>query len=91
MANSTDNQRDTPEILQERRMRYLREMELRLRCIQVERDTLYAERQAHRSNDETLRAMVSELDMAEVALRKRLVVARRAAGLQPMGHGNSTH
>ncbi|MCZ2103819.1 MAG: Na+/H+ antiporter [Comamonadaceae bacterium] len=79
IANSTEAQRDTPELVQDRRLRYLREMELRLRCTQVERDTLYAERQAHRINDEALRAMVSELDMSEVALRKRLDVARRAA------------
>ncbi|MDR2327615.1 MAG: Na+/H+ antiporter [Acidovorax sp.] len=86
VANSTEAQRDTPELVQDRRLRYLREMELRLRCIQVERDTLYGERQAHRINDETLRAMVSELDLAEVAMRKRLVVARRAAGLPIDGH-----
>lgn len=55
------------------------------------RDTLYAERQAHRINDETLRAMVSELDMSEVALRKRLVVARRAAGLPPLPHAGGAH
>ena len=86
VANSTEAQRDTPELVHERRQRYLREMELRLRCIQVERNTLYSERQAHHINDETLRAMVSELDMSEVALRKRLVVARRAAGLPTDGH-----
>ena len=86
VANSTEAQRDTPELVHERRQRYLREMELRLRCIQVERDALYTERQSHRINDETLRAMVSELDMSEVALRKRLVVARRAAGLPTDGH-----
>ena len=90
VATSTEAQRDTPEMVQERRERYVKEMELRLHCIQVERDTLYAERQAHRINDETLRAMVSELDMSEVALRKRLVVARKAAGM-PMAsaHGAS--
>lgn len=86
VANSTEAQRDTPELVHERRQRYLREMELRLRCIQVERDALYTERQSHRINDETLRAMVSELDMSEVALRKRLVVARRAAGQPTDGH-----
>lgn len=83
VATSTEAQRDTPEMVQERRMRYMKEMELRLRCLQVERDTLYAERQAHRINDEMLRSSVSELDMAEVSLRKRLAVARRAAGLPP--------
>ena len=81
VATSTEAQRDTFEMVQERRQRYVKEMELRLRCIQVERDTLYAERQMHRINDEMLRALVSELDMSEVSLRKRLAVARKAAGL----------
>ena len=79
IANSTESQRDTPEMVAERRQRYVREIELRMQCIKVERDTLYAERHAHRINDETLRSMVSELDLSEVAMRKRLVVARRAA------------
>ncbi|MGN1056053.1 MAG: Na+/H+ antiporter [Comamonas sp.] len=88
VATSTEAQRDTPEMVQERRERYVKEMELRMHCLQVERDTLYAERQAHRINDEMLRSSVSELDMAEVALRKRLAVARRAAGMTagPQGH-----
>ncbi|HRL39042.1 MAG TPA: Na+/H+ antiporter, partial [Comamonas denitrificans] len=78
VANTPEAQSDSPEVVHERRLRYLREIELRLHCIQVERNTLYAERQAHRINDEMLRAMVSELDMSEVSLRKRLAVARRA-------------
>ena len=61
VATSTEAQRDTSEMVQERRQRYVKEMELRLRCIQVERDTLYAERQMHRINDEMLRALVSGL------------------------------
>lgn len=81
VANTPEAQSDSPEVVHERRLRYLREIELRLHCIQVERNTLYAERQAHRINDEMLRSMVSELDMSEVSLRKRLTVARRAAGL----------
>ena len=88
VANTPVAQSDSPEVVHERRMRYLREIELRLHCIQVERNTLYAERQAHRINDEMLRSMVSELDMSEVSLRKRLAVARRAVGLPPLeGHG----
>ena len=87
VANTPEAQSDSPEVVHERRLRYLREIELRLHCIQVERNTLYAERQAHRINDEMLRAMVSELDMSEVPLRKRLAVARRAVGLPPLeGH-----
>ena len=87
VANTPEAQSDSPEVVHERRLRYLREIELRLHCIQVERNTLYAERQAHRINDEMLRSMVSELDMSEVSLRKRLAVARRAVGLPPReGH-----
>ena len=87
VANTPEAQSDSPEVVHERRLRYLREIELRLHCIQVERNTLYAERQAHRINDEMLRSMVSELDMSEVSLRKRLAVARRAVGLPPLeGH-----
>ncbi|MCZ2105868.1 MAG: Na+/H+ antiporter, partial [Burkholderiales bacterium] len=61
VANTPEAQSDSPEVVHERRLRYLREIELRLHCIQVERNTLYAERQAHRINDEMLRSMVSEL------------------------------
>lgn len=70
---------ETEEVVEERRERYIREMELRLKCLKVERDTLYAERHAHRINDEVLRATVSELDLAEVSLTKRLNVSKRAA------------
>ena len=70
---------ETEEVVEERRQRYIREMELRLKCLKVERDTLYAERHAHRINDEVLRATVSELDLAEVSLTKRLNVSKRAA------------
>ena len=61
------------------------EIEARLDCIRAERDRYYGERQAHRINDESLRNLVSELDLQEVAMRKRLVVARRAAGLPVVG------
>ena len=88
IASTPEAQSDAPEVVHERRLRYLREIELRLRCIQVERDALYAERQAHRINDEMLRSMVSELDMSEVSLRKRLTVARRAAGLPSLDDGH---
>jgi CPA1 family monovalent cation:H+ antiporter len=72
-------QAESPEAVRQRRQRYLLEMELRLQALHVERNALYAERQAHRINDESLRALVGELDMAEVSLRKRLAVAREAA------------
>jgi len=76
-------QADTPEAVHQRRLRYVMELELRLKCTRIERDTLYAERHMHRINDESLRSLVAELDLAEVSLRKRLKVARQAAGLPP--------
>jgi CPA1 family monovalent cation:H+ antiporter len=71
---------ETPDVVRQRRHRYVVELELRLKSLHVERDALYAERHAHRINDESLRSLVGELDLAEVSLRKRLDVARRAAG-----------
>jgi len=81
VPTTPETQADSPEAVRQRRQRYLVEMELRLQALHVERDTLYAERHAHRINDASLRALVGELDLAEVALRKRLVVARQAAGV----------
>ena len=74
-----DNMVENDDAMEDRRERYNREMELRLQCLKVERDTLYAERQAHRINDEVLRAAVSELDLAEVSLTTRLSVSQRDA------------
>ena len=53
------------------------ELQLRLKALHIERNTLYAERHAHRINDESLRNIVAEIDLADIALRKRLEVARR--------------
>lgn len=86
-AQTPEAQADSPEAVHERRQRYLVEMKLRLAALRAERETLYAERQAQRINDETLRALVAELDLAEVSLRKRLGVAHRAQGL-PTGEGD---
>ncbi|MEG1201566.1 MAG: Na+/H+ antiporter, partial [Comamonas sp.] len=72
----------TPEAVQQRRLRYVAELELRLQCIKVERHTIYAERHNNRINDESLRSLVQELDLSEITLRKRLDVARRAAAKQ---------
>jgi CPA1 family monovalent cation:H+ antiporter len=72
----------TPEAVQERRLRYVAELEMRLNCIKVERHTIYAERHNNRINDESLRSLVQELDLSEITLRKRLDVARRAAAKQ---------
>jgi len=81
IATSTEAQRESPEMVRQRKQRYVAEIELRLHCIQRERTTLYAERQAHRINDESLRSLVSELDLQEVSMGKRLRAARRAAGM----------
>ena len=69
----------SPEVVQQRRLRYVAELELRLQCVKVERHTIYAERQNNKINDESLRSLVQELDLSEITLRKRLDVARRAA------------
>jgi len=72
----------SPEAVQQRRERYVMELEMRRKCIKVERHTIYAERQHNRINDESLRSLVQELDLSEITLRKRLDVARRAAAKQ---------
>ncbi|MFT3717264.1 Na+/H+ antiporter [Pseudorhodoferax sp.] len=76
-------QAESPEAVRQRRMRYVVELELRLKALHVERNALYAERQAHHINDDSLRALVAELDMSELSLRKRLAVAQSAAGRVP--------
>jgi len=70
---------ESPEAQRQRSARYLMELELRLKCLHIERDTLYAERHAHRINDESLRSLVAELDLSEISLIKRLKVARKTA------------
>jgi CPA1 family monovalent cation:H+ antiporter len=79
---------DAPDAVHQRHLRYVMELELRLRCVRTERDALYRERQTHHINDEVLRGIVNELDLSEISLRRRLGVARRAAGLgkSPRGH-----
>ena len=89
-ALSLEAQREAPEVVHQRKLRYVMEIESRIECIHTERDFYYAERQAHRINDESLRSLVSELDMQEIAMRKRLVVARRAAGL-PVADSAAQH
>ena len=89
-ALSLEAQREAPEVVRQRKLRYVMEIETRIECIHAERNFYYAERQAHRINDESLRSLVSELDMQEIAMRKRLVVARRAAGL-PMSDSATPH
>lgn len=76
-----ETQAEAPDEVRQRRQRYVVELELRQQALHVERDTLYAERQAQRINDESLRSLVAELDLAEAALRKRLALARRAVGV----------
>ena len=77
-ATSLEMQREQPEVVLQRKLRYVYEIEMRLRCIRAERDAIYAERHKHRINDESLRSLVSELDLQEVSMRKRLVAARKA-------------
>ncbi|EHN67221.1 Na+/H+ antiporter [Comamonas testosteroni] len=89
-AQSIELLREAPEVVRQRKLRYVMEIETRIECIHAERDFYYAERQAHRINDESLRSLVSELDMQEIAMRKRLAVARRAAGL-PMASTHANH
>lgn len=89
-AQSIELLREAPEVVRQRKLRYVMEIETRIECIHAERDFYYAERQAHRINDESLRSLVSELDMQEIAMRKRLAVARRAAGL-PMTSTHANH
>lgn len=84
LAITPEAQADSPESVRQRRLRYVVELELRLKALHAERDALYGERQAHRINDASLRALVAELDMNEVSLGKRLDVARHAAGLDPV-------
>lgn len=73
---------ETTAVVRQRRRRYVVELELRLRSLHVEREALYAERHAHRINDESLRSLVAELDLQEVPLRQRLAIARHAAGVE---------
>ncbi|MDB5846722.1 MAG: Na+/H+ antiporter [Rhodoferax sp.] len=61
---------DAADPAQARRLHTL-EMELRLSCLQAERQALYALRRKHRINDDTLRELVQEVDLAEVVVRKR--------------------
>jgi len=53
------------------------DMELRLIGLQAERDEIYRLRRKHLINDDSLRLLVSELDLAEVALMRRRTAAKR--------------
>ncbi|MBF5004130.1 Na+/H+ antiporter [Diaphorobacter caeni] len=91
VATTLESSREAPEIVQQRKHRYVLEIETRLKCIRAERDAVYAERHKHRINDETLRNIVSELDLQEVSMRKRLIAARRAAGLDKSKGAHGGH
>lgn len=52
------------------------DMELRLIGLQAERDEIYRLRRKHLINDDSLRLLVSELDLAEVALIRRRKAAK---------------
>ncbi|WP_448252062.1 Na+/H+ antiporter [Ottowia oryzae] len=82
---------EAPDVVRQRQQRYVVELQLRLKALHIERNTLYAERHAHRINDESLRNVVAELDLADIALRKRLAVAQRtvAAHDRPAAAANT--
>ncbi|MCP1634760.1 hypothetical protein [Kerstersia gyiorum] len=61
----------------ERKQRYIIEQELRLRGLQAERRAIYAQRRKNLINDETMRGLVQEIDMAEISLKRRLAANRR--------------
>ena len=73
----------SPEALRQHRLRYVVALELRLKCLRIERMTLYAERQAHHINDELLRRLVAEIDLDEVSLRRRLALVRHTLEKTP--------
>jgi len=76
-AVTPEAEAQSPEALHQRRQRHVVTLELSLKCLRIERATVYAERQANHINDEALRHIVAEIDLAEVAVQQRLVVARR--------------
>jgi len=78
-AHTPEAKAEALEAANARRHRYVAELALRLDCLKAERGALYAERHAHRINDESLRSLVTELDLSEISLRKRLAAARQAA------------
>jgi CPA1 family monovalent cation:H+ antiporter len=82
-AATPEAEAQSPDALRQRRQRYVVALELRLKCLHIERAAVYAERQAHRINDEALRRLVVEIDLSEVALQRRLAVARRALAKTP--------
>ncbi len=61
------------------------EMALRLSCLHAEREAFYRLRRAHRINDDTLRELVHEVDLAEVVVRRQRKAdtadAGRSAGI----------
>ncbi|THT98732.1 Na+/H+ antiporter [Lampropedia puyangensis] len=52
------------------------DMGLRLKGVQAEREEIYRLRRKHLINDDSLRRLVSELDLAEVAINRRMEAAQ---------------
>ncbi|XAH24636.1 Na+/H+ antiporter [Xylophilus sp. GW821-FHT01B05] len=81
--DSLDDAEDGPEAAEGERAARKRgqvvELELRLTGLRAERAELYRLRRVHRINDESLRNLVQEVDLSEVAMRRRLAAARRVA------------
>ncbi|CAM4077741.1 Na+/H+ antiporter [Kerstersia similis] len=71
-----EGQSDSRAII-ERKQRYIIEQEMRLRGLQAERRAIYAQRRKNLINDETMRGLVQEIDMAEISLKRRLAANRR--------------
>ena len=72
-----EDQAQSPAALRQRRQLYVVTLELHLKCLRTERAAIYAERRARRINDEALRHLVAEIDLAQASLQRRLTVARR--------------
>lgn len=56
------------------------ELELRLTGLRAERAEMFRQRRAHRINDDTLRALVREVDLLEISIRRRVAASRRLSG-----------
>jgi len=82
-AATPEAEAQSPQALRQRRQLYVVTLELNQKCLRTERAAIYAERHARRINDEALRRLVAEIDMAEVSLQRRLTVARRTLAKTP--------
>jgi CPA1 family monovalent cation:H+ antiporter len=89
VATSTEAQRDTPKSCASAAA-LCAEMELRMQCIHVERDFCTPKARPTASTTNRCAAWSASWTCRN-RLRKRLVVARRAAGLPPLPHAGGAH